>query len=464
MITLADNSMEPAGEHKSSVSATRNACKLCTPLGACLAFAGIEGARTILHGSQGCATYIRRYMISHFKEPIDIASSSFGETAAIYGGRENLRLGIENVTQQYAPQVIGVATTCLAETIGDDVGMFLREFAAETSEAEGDRPVIVHVSTPSYTGTHAEGYYGSVRAIVEQLAEAGPSQDHVNVFPSMFSPADIRYLKEVFSDFGLPATILPDYSETLDGGLWDDYQLIPPGGTLLKQVRETGRAKASIEFSFTNDANETAAAFLAKRFEVRSYRLGLPIGVTQTDELFARLSALTGRPIPDKHSSERSRLLDSFVDAHKYVFGKRAAVFGEEDLVAGIVSLLADIGVVPALCVSGGKSGRLRKAISEIAPDLAAEIEVRDGVDFAQLGEVMEGRDIDLLIGNSKGYSLARRLEVPLVRVGFPIHDRIGGSRLLHVGYRGTQQLFDRITNTLIEEAQKTSPVGYTYM
>ena len=80
------------GHRPLAVRGTRNACKLCTPLGACLAFAGIEGARPILHGSQGCATYIRRYMISHFKEPIDIASSSFGETSAIFGGSENLRM------------------------------------------------------------------------------------------------------------------------------------------------------------------------------------------------------------------------------------------------------------------------------------------------------------------------------------------------------------------------------------
>ncbi len=71
---------------------------------------------------------------------------------------------------------------------------------------------------------------------------------------------------------------------------------------------------------------------------------------------------------------------------------------------------------------------------------------------------------IDLMIGNSKGYSLARRLQVPLIRVGFPVHDRIGGARLLHIGYRGAQQLFDRITNALIDEAQKRSPVGYAYM
>jgi len=40
-------------------TATQNACKLCEPLGACFVFRGIEGAIPLLHGSQGCATYIR---------------------------------------------------------------------------------------------------------------------------------------------------------------------------------------------------------------------------------------------------------------------------------------------------------------------------------------------------------------------------------------------------------------------
>ena len=147
-----------------SFVATRNACKLCTPLGACLAFAGVEGARTILHGSQGCATYIRRYMISHFKEPIDIASSNFSENATIFGGRDNLRAGLANVTRQYHPSVIGVATTCLAETIGEDVGMYLHEIRSERPAAEASLPPVVHVSTPSYCGTHAEGFIAAVRA------------------------------------------------------------------------------------------------------------------------------------------------------------------------------------------------------------------------------------------------------------------------------------------------------------
>ena len=71
-------------------AATRNACKLCAPLGACVVFSGLEGCVPFLHGSQGCATYIRRYLISHFREPVDIGSSSFSEEETVFGGAKNL--------------------------------------------------------------------------------------------------------------------------------------------------------------------------------------------------------------------------------------------------------------------------------------------------------------------------------------------------------------------------------------
>jgi nitrogenase molybdenum-iron protein NifN len=149
---------------------TTNACKLCTPLGACLAFKGIEGAVPYLHGSQGCATYMRRYIISHYNEPIDIASSSLSEKNAIYGGGSNLKLGLVNVTHKYQPKLIGIATTCLTETIGDDVGRYLHEFKRETV---GTMPIMVRVSTPSYNGTHMEGFHAAVTSVVEQLATGG---------------------------------------------------------------------------------------------------------------------------------------------------------------------------------------------------------------------------------------------------------------------------------------------------
>lgn len=157
-------------QDKVSYASSRNACKLCAPLGASVVFKGIEGCVPIIHGSQGCATYIRRYMISHYKEPIDIASSNFSEASTIYGGNRNFVAGINNVIKQYHPKVIGIATTCLAETIGEDVPALIAEYNQKNAGDE-DLPIFVHASTPSYQGSHLDGFHEAVCAAVTTLAE-----------------------------------------------------------------------------------------------------------------------------------------------------------------------------------------------------------------------------------------------------------------------------------------------------
>ncbi|TCL64222.1 nitrogenase molybdenum-iron protein NifN [Hydrogenispora ethanolica] len=444
-----------------AVSVTTNACKLCTPLGACLAFRGIEGTVPLLHGSQGCSTYIRRYIISHFKEPIDVASSNFSESSAIFGGGVNLATALQNVTAQYHPELIAVASTCLSETIGDDVPLFIRQYRREHPERP---PEIIHVSTPSYRGTHMDGFHAAVRAAVDELAEAGAPERRINLFPGLVSPADLRHLKEIMADFGVDYTLLPDYSETLDGEIWQEYQKIAPGGTPLAAIRRTGRAMASFEFSGTIAAEHSTGNLLKERFGISYLQTAMPIGVRACDQFFTKLAEVSGNPIPDCYRKERGRLVDSYVDGHKYIFGKRAVLYGEEDLVVSLAGFLAEIGVIPVLCASGGESGRLAEAVQAAAPEVADRITVRDGADFMDIAELAEKLQPDLIVGNSKGYPLARKLQIPLIRVGFPIHDRLGGQRLLHLGYRGTQALFDRIVNAVIERQQDASPVGYSYM
>jgi nitrogenase molybdenum-iron protein NifN len=225
-----------------------------------------------------------------------------------------------------------------------------------------------------------------------------------------------------------------------------------------------GSARATIEFRSTGDRSQTAGALLEERFGVPRFELPPPVSVTQTDQLVDVLEELSGRPLPAAHDEERGRLIDAYVDAHKYVFGKRALVYGEQDLVVGLAALLAEVGIVPAVCASGAKTGRLREQIAAIEPELADEMTVLEGVDFTQIEACAADEHLDLAVGNSKGYQLTRRLKIPLIRVGFPIHDRVDGPRLMHVGYRGAQQLFDRIANAVIAGAQDASPVGYSYM
>ena len=446
---------------KTNYTSTRNACKLCTPLGACMVFKGIEGCVPFLHGSQGCATYIRRYMISHYKEPVDIASSNFGEHATIFGGKMNLEVGLDNIIQQYSPNLIGIASTCLSETIGDDIPMFIKEYRKDHQHL--NLPYLVNVSTPSYQGTHMEGFNQTVKAVVQQLATNSASSECINIFPGFVSPEDLRYLKEVAREFNFPLTLFPDYSDSLDGSTWREYHQIPKGGTPLLQIENMPGSIATIEFGHSLKHNKSAGKWLQEQYGTPCKNLGLPIGLKESDRFLNALSGITDIEIPLRFKNERGRLIDAYVDGHKYVFGKKAIVYGEEDLVTGLISFLDEIGIQTILCASGGESGHLKRNINDLLSNTKG-IEVFEGMDFEKIAEFAHEHSPDIMIGNSKGYYIARELEIPLVRVGFPIHDRIGAQRIQHLGYGGALQLFDKVTNALIEYRQNHSPIGYKYM
>jgi nitrogenase molybdenum-iron protein NifN len=442
-------------------STTTNACKLCAPLGACLAFRGIDNAMPFLHGSQGCSTYIRRYMIGHFREPMDIGSSNFGEQAAVFGGRDNFITAIRNIVAQYHPSMIGVATTCLAETIGDDMPGLLAE---AREEGGGGLPPLVHVSTPSYAGTHAEGFHRTQRALVEQLAQDGHRGRHVALLPGMVSAMDLRYLRELMHDFNVPPVLLTDYADSLDGPTWQKHQRIPGGGTTMDEIRASGCARASIGFGATLPEADRAGWYLRERFAVQDHHLELPIGVRASDSFTTLLQELAGQELPERHAEERGRLLDSYIDGHKYTSGRRAVLYGEEDLVVAMAGFLNEIGMVPAIVATGAASGRLRRRLDQLLGCRATACTSMEDADFSAIRDAALAAEINIIIGHSKGYWLSRQLERPLVRIGFPVHDRIGAARITHLGYRGTQHLFDTIVNAIIAAEQDRSPVGYLAM
>lgn len=474
LVESTKNRELPSGENFSS---SCNACKQCMPLGACVAFRGLEGVLPMLHGSQGCATYIRRYLISHFREPMDIASSNFSEETTIFGGNKNFNTGIDNIIRQYHPAVIAIASTCLSETIGEDVQRLINEYKS-IHAGEVGIPEMIFASTPSYQATHYEGFHQAVAASVRALAgtDATPGK-RLNLFSNFISPEDIRHLKEILTDFELDATLFPDYSDTLDGTSWESYQRIPKGGTELDDIRRSSQAALSIELGYILNSGgrngkirdnvqvQSAGEYLQQRFDVANRRTGLPLGINECDKFFELLSVFSGKPIPAKYEKQRGRLVDLYIDGHKYVSNKRALVYGEEDLVVALSAFLAEIGIKPVLCATGGESGKLLQTLREVLGDLFdEETVIGQGMNFERMEEAMKDMDIDLMVGNSKGYYIARKMDIPLVRVGFPVHDRIGAQHQKTLGYEGTTLLFEEIVNTLLEDKQRKSPVGYKYM
>lgn len=445
-------------EVKPLVNMNVNPCKMCMPMGSATAFYGIEKCMTILHGSQGCATYIRRHMATHYNEPVDIASSSLTEQGTVYGGSTNLKKGLKNLIQLYCPEVIGVMTTCLAETIGEDVSGIIDEFYEENPEYQ-DIPII-SCSSPGYGGSQYEGYFEALYAIVSSVEMETEKNNLVNVVTAPLSPADSRYIKQVVQAFGLEAVLLPDISENLDGVHAKEYQRLPQGGTNIRKIRKMGGARMTLELSGLPHKH-SVGEYLSETCNVPCKKLNLPVGLRDTDAFLKALSELSGNSIPDDIREARGRYLDAMIDSHKYNSAGRAVVFGEPDLILSMVRLMCENGVLPVVCAAGSVCPELKELLMPEVQKLAdmyfvEEYAIADQADFKDIQQMTREFHGNLMIGNSDGRRVAQEEGLPLVRRGFPIHDHIGGQRLRMLGYEGGMEFLDEITNTLIDTTETT--------
>ncbi len=116
---------------------TINPAKTCQPIGAMYAALGFHKCLPHSHGSQGCCAYHRSMLTRHFKEPVMATTSSFTEGASVFGGQANLLQAVENVFSIYEPDIMAIHTTCLSETIGDDLTQIAQKAIAEGKVPKG---------------------------------------------------------------------------------------------------------------------------------------------------------------------------------------------------------------------------------------------------------------------------------------------------------------------------------------
>jgi len=422
-----------------------NQCRTCMPLGAVLAFKGVEGAMAVVHGSQGCSTYMRLACTEHFNEPMDIASSSLNEKQTIYGGEANLRKALSNVMRVYKPKLIGITTTCLSETIGEDVASFAESYAREAPDVP-----LVPVSTPSYAGSMHDGHWAALRALVDRFAQPCDERDYVNIVLPSASPADVREIKRVVALMGLKATVLPDVSMTLDRPFGGQYTRIAPGGTTVEEISRMPGARCTIEFGRTCADAMSPGRLLEERYGTPLVRLPLPIGLDATDALVDALEELGG-VMSDQLRTERGWLLDGMADSHKYNAEGRPVVFGDPETVLGLTSLLAENGSWPVAVASGTLSSTMDRLAAPLLSESDRACDIIDDADFLAIERAALRNGANIAIGHSGGKMLTERHGIPLVRIGFPINDRVGGQRIRATGYVGSLEFLDRYTNAILE-------------
>jgi len=434
-----------------------NPAKTCQPIGAMYAALGIHGCLPHSHGSQGCCAYHRSALTRHYKEPIMAGTSSFTEGSSVFGGQSNLLQALNNMFTLYDPDVIAVHTTCLSETIGDDIPQIV-----DKANEKGHIPAgkyVIHANTPSYAGSHVTGFSNMVKGMVDYLSEPVATKNEcINIVPGWVEPADMRELKRLCWQMGVDTIMFPDTSDVLDAPQTGEYDFYPKGGVTVAELKQTGASAATLGLGLT--ASAAAARALDVKCNVPCEILELPIGLAATDRFVDALRRTARVSVPQYVEDERGRVVDIVTDMHQYFHGKRVALWGDPDQLVSLTEFLADLDMRPVYIVTGSPGKAFLRRIEKVLDGRIPEARVKQGLgaDIFLMHQWIKNEPVDLLIGNTYGKYISRDEDIPLIRHGFPILDRVGHSYFPTVGYTGAIRLLEKILDAILSDKDKHSP------
>ncbi|MUM77992.1 nitrogenase molybdenum-iron protein subunit beta [Pseudodesulfovibrio sp. F-1] len=431
-----------------------NPAKTCQPVGAMYAALGIHGCLPHSHGSQGCCAYHRSALTRHYKEPVSAATSSFTEGASVFGGQANLLQAINNIFTVYEPEVIAVHTTCLSETIGDDLNQIFEKARREGKVPEGC--TLVGAPTPSYVGSHVTGFSNMVKAMAQLAEPSGKKNGKVNIIPGWVEPADMAEIKRLAALVGVPVTVFPDTSGVLDTPLTGEYKMFPDGGVTVMELKASGDAIGTLALGEWCSAD--AARWLDAKCKVPCTVLDMPFGLAATDRFIDVLRTVAGVTVPEAVAVERGQLVDLISDMHQYLYGKRVALWGDPDQLIAMCEFLVSLDMQPVYVVTGTPGKKFEERIQNICADRPFEVKVRAKADMFLMHQWIKNEPVDLLIGNSYGKYIARDEDIPLLRWGFPILDRQGHQYFPTVGYRGGLRLLEKMLDLFLERKDRDDP------
>ena len=434
-------------EIKDRSALTINPAKTCQPIGAMYAALGIHGCLPHSHGSQGCCAYHRSALTRHYKEPVSAATSSFTEGASVFGGSANLITAIENIFTVYEPDVIAVHTTCLSETIGDDLPQMTDKAKKSGKVPEGKH--VIYANTPSYVGSHVTGFSNMVKGMAKGFAvNSGRKNGRVNIIPGWVEPSDMEEVRRMATLMGLDIILFPDTSGVLNGALTGEYKMFPDGGTPVADLVAAGDAIGTLALGEWCSAD--AARWLDTQCKVPCSVLDMPLGLKATDRFIDTLRMVAGVSVPDTIAFERGQLVDLISDMHQYFYGKKVALVGDPDQVIALTEFLVSIDMKPMHIITGTSGSKFEKRIDEITAGAGYKANVKAGGDMFLLHQWIKNEPVDLIIGNTYCKYIARDEDIPLLRFGFPILDRVGHQYFPTVGYKGGLHMLTRILDLLL--------------
>jgi nitrogenase molybdenum-iron protein NifN len=414
-----------------------NPLKLSQPAGATLAFMGINGAVPLWHGVQGCTAFAKILFIQHFREPMPFQTTALNHISVVMGGDDQIVEALDNIAADPPVTFIGLHTTGVAETSGVDLAQVVKKYGQKHAS-----PKIVYVVTPDFEGSLETGWVKAVNAIIDQRTAPAAKRDNklIAILPGPYiTPAEIEVVKQWVALFGLTCIFLPDIGDSLNGYVNDaSFTGHSIGGTTMEQIESLAGASAILTIG---NAMEKTGERLGEKWGISSRHFSSLATMDEIDSLFILLSTVSNVPVPKNMKRQRRQWQDTILDTHFYLSGKRAAIAGDPEFVSRYRAPLEAIGM--EVVTIGPIRG---KGVDHVG-------------DLADMATLLAARPVDLVVGNTHVAQYAEANNMPIVRAGIPVTDRIGEPQSERIGYAGCGAFYREATNAILAAGRaKTKP------
>ena len=297
-----------------------------------------------------------------------------------------------------------------------------------------------------------------VKGMVRIAESTGHKNGKVNIIPGWVEPADMEEIKRLSGLIGVDIILFPDTSGILNGPMSGEYKMFPEGGVTIKDLKSTGDSIGTLALGEWCSAD--AARFLDVNNKVPCRVLDMPFGLKATDRFVDALRTIAGVSVPEDVTHERGQLVDMISDMHQYFYQKKVALAGDPDQVIAMTEFLVSIDMWPTHIVTGTPGKAFVARIKDLTSHLPYDVNVKcdQQADLFLLHQWIKNEPVDLLIGNSYFKYIARDEDIPMVRWGFPITDRVGHQYFPTVGYKGGLRLLEQILSALLERRDRDDP------
>lgn len=176
--------------------------RACVYGGARVVLNPITDAVHIVHGPVGCASFtwdIRGSLTSGEDIYRSTFSTDLGEQDIIFGGEKKLEAAIDEIVQEYSPNLVFVYATCVAGIIGDDI-----EAVCKRQEKKYGIKIIA-LQSSGFTGTKSLGYKLAGDALLKVFEGATDTEKvrGVNILGEFNVAGEIWIIKDYLKRIGI---------------------------------------------------------------------------------------------------------------------------------------------------------------------------------------------------------------------------------------------------------------------